>query len=81
MSALSANLLEEQAFLTPQEVSALLRVSAQTVRRWIKEGTLPAYKVGRAWRIKELDLNRWLDRHRNVTTAGNQGGRLAGAQT
>jgi len=56
-------------FLTPQEVSELLRVSAQTVRRWIHDGDLPAYKIGRGWRIREEDLNLWLDRQR---TEGNQ---------
>jgi excisionase family DNA binding protein len=70
MSTMSVNLSEEQTFLTPQEVSALLRVSTQTVRRWIKEGTLPAYKVGRAWRIREVDLDRWLNGNRTATTAG-----------
>lgn len=58
------NHLEEQAFLTPQEVSALLRVSVYTVRRWIGEGSLPAYKVGRGWRVRRNDLDAWLDRQR-----------------
>lgn len=49
-----------QSFLTPQEVSDLLRVSVYTVRRWIKEGDLPAYKVGRLWRIRKVDLDKWL---------------------
>lgn len=56
--------LPSQPFLTPQEVSDLLQVSVYTVRRWIKQGNLPAYKVGRLWRIKEGDLNKWLDRQR-----------------
>jgi PTS system nitrogen regulatory IIA component len=46
--------------LTPQEVSDLLRVSVYTVRRWIKEGSLPAYKVGRGWRISGAELDDWL---------------------
>lgn len=71
MSTLSANSIEERTFLTPQEVSDLLRISTQTVRRWIKEGRLPAYKVGRAWRIKEGDLNRWLNEQYTIVTAGN----------
>ena len=53
-----------QPFLTPQEVSELLQVSVYTVRRWIKQGELPAYKVGRLWRIKNGDLNTWLDQQR-----------------
>ncbi len=54
----------QQAFLTPQEVSNLLRVSVYTVRRWIKEEKLPAYKVGRLWRIREIELNKWIGQHR-----------------
>ena len=64
MSTLSKNQSEWQAFLTPQEVSDMLRVSVHTVRRWIKEGKLPAYKVGRGWRIRDVELDKWLIRHR-----------------
>mgnify|MGYP006282149427 CR=1 FL=1 len=56
--------LPAQPFLTPKEVSDLLQVSVYTIRRWIKEGELPAYKVGRLWRINKGDLNRWLDQQR-----------------
>ena len=52
------------AFLTPQEVSELLRVSVYTVRRWINDGSLPAYKVGRAWRIQRGELENWILRQR-----------------
>jgi excisionase family DNA binding protein len=62
---LSIKTSEVQSFLTPQEVSDLLRVSVYTVRRWIKEGTLPAYKVGRGWRIHESDMNAWLERRQS----------------
>ena len=60
--------LPTQPFLTPQEVSDLLQVSVYTVRRWIKQGELPAYKVGRLWRINKNDLNRWLSRQRPLDT-------------
>jgi excisionase family DNA binding protein len=58
----------QQAFLTPQEVSNLLRVSVYTVRRWIKQEALPAYKVGRLWRIKKIDLDVWLNQQRPTLT-------------
>ena len=60
---------EHLAFLTPEEVSQMLRVSVYTVRRWIKEGSLPAYKVGRGWRISEMAMNEWLSRHQSVVTS------------
>lgn len=71
MSILPANSAEQKAFLTPQEVSGLLRISTQTVRRWINEGKLPAYKVGRAWRIKETDLDQWLNKQRTAAPSIN----------
>ena len=65
MPTSSAPPAESYIFLTPQEVSGLLRVSVQTVRRWIKDGELPAYKVGRGWRIRKGDLDIWLQDQRS----------------
>ena len=56
--------LPTQPFLTPEEVSELLQVSVYTVRRWIKQGELPAYKIGRLWRVNKVDLTQWLDKQR-----------------
>lgn len=63
MAAMST--AEPQSFLTPQEVSSLLRVSVYTVRRWIKEGSLPAYKIGRGWRISETEMAHWLEQNQS----------------
>jgi len=56
---------ELDTFLTPQEVSEMLRVSIYTVRRWINEGRLPAYKFGRVWRIRSADFEVWLSHQAN----------------
>jgi excisionase family DNA binding protein len=43
--------------LTLDEAATLLKVSVVTLRRWIKQGRLPAYHVGpRKVRIKRSDL-------------------------
>ena len=54
---------ETQTFLTPRDVSELLRVFACSVRRWINMGDLPAHKVGRDWRIRREAVAEWLARH------------------
>jgi excisionase family DNA binding protein len=70
MSTISTN-PEIQHFLTPQGVSELLQVSVQTVRRWIKDEDLPAYKVGpRMWRIRKTDLDEWLEQQRSINADG-----------
>jgi excisionase family DNA binding protein len=43
------------------EVADRLGVSDQTVRRWVKAGELPAYKPGKEWRIKDSDLDSFLE--------------------
>ncbi len=45
-------------YLTLAESADILRVNLRTVRRWIDEGRLPAYHVGRSVRIKLSDLQR-----------------------
>lgn len=42
--------------LTVDEAAELLRVTAQTVRRWVAEGRLPALRLGRAHRIPRAHL-------------------------
>jgi excisionase family DNA binding protein len=66
MSMESKVAMEHPSFLTPQEVSEILRVSVYTVRRWIKEGDLPAYKVGRGWRISGAAMDEWLGQHQST---------------
>jgi len=56
---------EPQAFvtgglLTVSEVAAAMRVSNMTVYRLIKGGELPAVRVGKNYRIRENDLERFL---------------------
>jgi excisionase family DNA binding protein len=46
--------------LSPQEAGDRLGVSVYTVRRWIQEGRIPAYKPGKEYRIRESDLEEFL---------------------
>ena len=57
--------------LTVGEVAALMRVSSMTVYRLIKSGSLAAIRVGKNYRIRESDVNRYLsDRAVRVETNG-----------
>lgn len=47
-------------FVTVGEVAALLRVSNMTVYRLVQSGRLPAIRVGRSYRIREDDVDRYL---------------------
>ena len=42
--------------LTVNEIAGYLRVSETTVWRWCNTGKLPAFRIGRSWRIRRADL-------------------------
>jgi excisionase family DNA binding protein len=46
--------------VTVAEVADQLRVSNMTVYRLVQSGQLPAVRVGRSYRIREEDLDRYL---------------------
>jgi excisionase family DNA binding protein len=47
--------------LTISEVAEYLKLHELTVRRLAREGELPAFKVGRQWRIQRAKLQDWID--------------------
>jgi excisionase family DNA binding protein len=48
------------AVLTVAEVAAYLKISPTTVWRHCVRGTLPAFRVGRQWRVERHDLDVWI---------------------
>ena len=47
-------------FLTVAEVARVLRISNMTVYRLISSGQLPAVRVGKSYRLREEDVDRYL---------------------
>ena len=43
-----------------QEVAQLMRVSSMTVYRLIRAGDLPAVRVGRSFRVRDVDVDGYL---------------------
>jgi excisionase family DNA binding protein len=44
------------AFITAEEIAALLKVSPKSIYRWASEGRLPAFREGRLVRFLESDV-------------------------
>jgi len=47
-------------YVTVGEVAGQLRVSNMTVYRLVRAGQLPAVRVGRSYRIREEDVDRFV---------------------
>lgn len=57
---ITKSLKEYPAALTVGELSEILRVSTKTVYKLLKEGALPACKVGRENRVAKVELMNFL---------------------
>jgi excisionase family DNA binding protein len=55
--------------LTVQEVADYLKVKAATVRRWIREGQLQAYRFGNSWRISKDQLDEFMEKNKGKGSA------------
>jgi len=55
------SMIDETQVYRPSEVAQVLRVSAVTVSRAIREGKLRAFRVGGQWRILGADLMSYLN--------------------
>jgi excisionase family DNA binding protein len=51
--------LQKEAY-NPEEVAQILGKSIETVRRWLRSGTIQATKLGRSWIISRGEIERIL---------------------
>jgi excisionase family DNA binding protein len=56
-----SRLMTDQQLLTPEQVAERLQISRWTVMDYLRSGKLKGHKVGRLWRIKEQDLEDFLE--------------------
>ena len=63
----------EHQLLTVREVAETMRVSTMTVYRLIREGEMPAIRVGKHFRLRVDDVDAFLAA-RTVNVASNGGG-------
>jgi len=51
--------------LRPAQVAAVLQVEERTVTRWLRDGYLRGFKLGKEWRIDSADLELFLEKNVN----------------
>ncbi|MDF2522613.1 MAG: DNA-binding protein [Clostridiales bacterium] len=55
------NALEKEV-LTVSQVAEYLQLSEMTTYKMVQEGKIPAFKIGRSWRVKKGDLEALIER-------------------
>lgn len=54
----SSNELEKWVNL--EDIADYLGVSNDTIRGWVRQGKLPAYKVGKRYKFKYSEVDEWV---------------------
>jgi excisionase family DNA binding protein len=53
-------MMNAEKLLTPEDAAKALLVKSDTLRGWLRTGKLKGVKVGRLWRVRESDLEAFL---------------------
>ena len=65
---------DEPEYLKVEQVAARLKLKEKTIRDWILRGELPAYKLGKEWRIRRDDFDQAMAERRTSPEAARSGG-------
>jgi len=52
--------MQQEPWVSLEEVAAHLGVSMDTVHRWIRRRRMPAHKAGRLWKFKLSEVDQWV---------------------
>ena len=54
-----------ERLLKLKDVAKYLTITTRTAYRLVRDGQLPAYKIGGSWRFKKREVEAWVQRFRN----------------
>lgn len=55
------NKTETERWLSVEEIASHIGCSKDTIRAWIKKETIPYHKVGRQFKFKISEVDRWIE--------------------
>jgi excisionase family DNA binding protein len=55
---------EDREIMTLRQVAEYLQISEVTTYRLVQDSKIPAFKVGRSWRVKKEDLNDFIEKQK-----------------
>ncbi len=59
------DLMTQKILLTPSDVAKRLQMNERTVTLWLRNGHLRGFKIGKEWRVSDVDLDDFLEASAN----------------
>ena len=50
-----------ESYISIDDASLFLDIKPVTLRKWIKEKSIPAHKIGKQWKFKRSELEEWVN--------------------
>jgi excisionase family DNA binding protein len=63
----------EDRWLSVDEIAGYLGVKRDTVYKWIDRKHMPAHKVGRLWKFRKEEVDRWVRNDGDAQRGGSNG--------
>ena len=52
---------ETEKWSSIDEVAVHIQVHKDTIRNWIRDGKIPAHKIGKQWRFRLSEIDKWIE--------------------
>lgn len=62
---------EPEKWVNIEDIAEYLSVSKDTIRSWIKKGTIPYTRAGKAFKFRKSEVDEYLKQGKLATTAYN----------
>jgi len=54
--------LNMEKWLTLEQIAEYLQMSTSSIYKMAQAGKIPAYKVGRQWRFRKEEIDKWVEK-------------------
>lgn len=68
MTKMIENLANQKEYLSVADMASEFGIHEMTFYRMIRDKKIPAFKIGSQWRVRRIDLNKWLGEHCSIPT-------------
>ena len=65
------NAPETERWLSVEDIANHVGCTKDTIRAWIKKGTIPHHKVGRYYKFRLYEVNQWIESGKSADAGKN----------
>lgn len=56
----------ERKFIDLKELAEMIHISIPTLNKWVADGKIPSYKVGKRRLFRKEEILEWMENHKDV---------------